>query len=60
MRMSWMARGVCCIILSVVMIITAIVDPAIPFLEFLGIGLLTLLIGIGFCYYARNKDKWKK
>ncbi len=60
MRMSWMARGVCCIILSVMMIITAIVNPAIPTLHFVGIGILTLLIGISFCYYARNKDKWKK
>lgn len=60
MRMSWMARGICGIILSVVMIITAIADPTIPTLHFVGIGILTLLIGIGFCYYARNKDKWKK
>lgn len=60
MRMSWMARGICGIILFVVMIITAIADPTIPTLHFVGIGILTLLIGIGFCYYARNKDKWKK
>jgi len=64
MRMRWMTRGIITIIVSIVMIIITIIDPGthprVSLLEALGIEFLVLLLGIGCCYYARNKDKWEK